>query len=123
MQSAHGLVEWFLSQSDIVKGYKRALFSGLPTVELATIIRDYVIPRPELHGIFHVSASPISKYDLLNLIAEIYQKSIAIEPDENLVIDRSLDSSKFRNITGYTPPSWAELVRRQHVFHLNNPTS
>jgi dTDP-4-dehydrorhamnose reductase len=122
MQSAHGLVEWFLSQSGFVKGYKRALFSGLPTVELATVIRDYVIPRPELHGVFHVSASPINKFDLLSLIAETYQKSIVIEPDENLVIDRSLDSSRFQNLTGYKPPSWIELIRRQHAFHLNDPT-
>lgn len=122
MQSAHGLVEWFLSQSDTVKGYRRALFSGLPTVELATIIRDYVIPRPELHGVFHVSASPINKFNLLSLIAEIYQKSIVIEPDDNLVIDRSLDSGRFQNLTGYKPPSWTELIRRQHAFHLNDPT-
>lgn len=121
MQSAHSLVEWFLSQTDTVKGYKRALFSGLPTVELATVIRDYVIPRPELRGVYHVSASPINKFDLLSLIAEIYKKSIVIEPDENLVIDRSLDSNRFRSLTGYKPPPWAELVRRQYAFHLNFP--
>lgn len=121
MQSAHSLVEWFLSQTDTVKGYKRALFSGLPTVELATVIRDYVIPRPELRGVYHVSASPINKFDLLSLIAEIYKKSIVIEPDENLVIDRSLDSNRFRSLTGYKPPPWAELVRRQYAYHLNFP--
>ena len=45
LASAHGLVGWFLSQQGSVRGYTRALFSGLPTIELAHVIRDVVLPR------------------------------------------------------------------------------
>lgn len=114
--SAHGLVGWFLAQSRAVKGYTRAIFSGLPTVELARVIRDHVIPQPGLHGVFHVSAEPIAKYDLLGLVAELYGKRIEIRPDESLVIDRSLDSTRFRTATGWHPPAWPELVRSMRDF-------
>jgi dTDP-4-dehydrorhamnose reductase len=116
LASAHGLVGWFLSQQGPVKGYRRAVFSGLPTVELARVIRDFVIPRPELRGLWHVSVDPINKYELLKLVAEAYGKSIDIAPDDRLVIDRSLDSARFRAATGYAPAAWPELVRAMRDF-------
>lgn len=108
--SNHALLEWFLSQRGSVKGYRKAVFSGLPTVELARVIRDFVIPSRQLQGLYHVSVDPIDKYNLLKLVAEVYGKDIEIVPDDNLVIDRSLDSTLFRNASGYTPPTWRELI-------------
>lgn len=116
LASAHGLVGWFLAQQGSVRGFTRAVFSGLPTVELARVIRDHVAPRPELRGLYHVSAAPIAKHDLLQIVARVYGKSIEIQPDARLVIDRSLDSTRFRHATGYEPPDWNELVQRMHRF-------
>ena len=116
LSGAHSLVGWFLAQQGSVKGFRRAIFSGLPTVELARVIRDHVLPHPELHGLYHVSAEPINKFDLLTLVAQAYGKTIAITPDDKLVIDRSLDSSRFREATGYQPEPWPELVRRMREF-------
>jgi len=116
LASAHGLVGWFLAQNGTVRGFTRAVFSGLPTVELARVVRDHVLPHAELHGLYHVSAAPISKYELLRLVAEVYGKQIDISPDDKLVIDRSLDSRRFRQATGYAPPSWPDLVRSMHAF-------
>ena len=116
LSGAHSLVGWFLAQQGSVKGFRRAIFSGLPTMELARVIRDHVLPHSELHGLYHVSAEPINKFDLLTLIARAYGKTIAITPDDTLVIDRSLDSSRFREITGYKPTAWPQLVRSMHEF-------
>lgn len=116
LSSSHSLIDWFLSQGARTQGFTKAIFSGFPTVELARIIRDVVVPRPDLSGLYHVSSEPISKFDLLTLVAEAYDKTIIIDPSERLVIDRSLDSRKFQEATGYTPPSWPELVRRMHAF-------
>ena len=116
LSSAHGLVGWFLAQQGPVKGFTRAIFSGLPTVELARVMRDFVVPNPGLRGLYHVSAAPINKFELLKLVAQHYGKAIAITPDDNLVIDRSLDSSLFREVTGYQPAAWPELVRRMSEF-------
>lgn len=114
--SRHGLIEWFLHQEGMVRGYRRAVFSGLPTVELARIVRDVVIPRPDLAGVYHVAAAPIAKHDLLELVAREYGKTIRIEPDDSMVIDRSLDATRFKDATGYVAPDWPELVRRMKYF-------
>jgi dTDP-4-dehydrorhamnose reductase len=116
LASAHGLVSWFLAQHGRVKGFTRAIFSGLPTVELARVMRDFVIPNPQLRGVHHVSAEPISKFDLLTHIARVYGLSVDIVPDAEVIIDRSLDSTSFRALTGYVPPAWPELVRYMHQF-------
>ena len=114
LQSAHGLVGWFLAQKERCNGYSKAIFSGLPTVALAQFIRDVVIPRPELSGLYHLAAQPISKYDLLRLVADVYGKAIEILPDDQLVIDRSLNADKLRGDTGYVAPDWRTLIELMH---------
>lgn len=116
LHGAHGLLAWFLAQQGRVKGYRRAVFSGVTTLELARIILEHVVPRPDVSGMYHVSADPISKYDLLGLIAAEYGKPVEIEPDDAVVIDRSLDSSRFREATGYHPPAWSEMLRALHDY-------
>lgn len=116
LSSSHGLIGWFLAQTAPVRGFTRAWFSGLPAVELARVIRDYVLPRTELRGLYHVSAAPISKYELLQLVAQAYEKKIEITPDDELAVDRSLDSTRFREITGYVPPAWPALVCTMREF-------
>jgi dTDP-4-dehydrorhamnose reductase len=92
------------------------VFSGLPTVELARVIRDHVLPRPDLRGVYHVASAPIAKYDLLKLVASQYGKSIEVAADDTVVIDRSLIADRFALASGYTAPAWPELVRRMHDF-------
>jgi dTDP-4-dehydrorhamnose reductase len=116
LDGVRSLIGWFLAQEGSVKGFKRAIFSGLPTVEIARVIRDHVIPQPELHGLYHVSAEPISKFDLLTLVAQTYRKTIDISADDQLVIDRSLDSTRFRQVTGFAPKPWPEQIRSMRDF-------
>jgi dTDP-4-dehydrorhamnose reductase len=116
LEGTLGLLGWFLSQRGRTKGFTRAVFSGMTTLELARVIRDFVLPRPDLHGILHVAAEPIDKYRLLCLIAQIYGLAIEIEPDDQLAVDRSLDASLFRRLTGYVAPSWPDLLRAMHQF-------
>jgi dTDP-4-dehydrorhamnose reductase len=111
-----GLLSWFLAQRGTVKGFRRAIFSGLTTVELSRIIVEHVIPRPDLVGVLHVSSRPISKFELLKLIADAYGMNITITPDDGLVIDRSLDSSRFEALTGYRPPDWTDMVAEMRDF-------
>ena len=117
LDGVHGLVGWFLAQEGRVKGFTRAVFSGLPTVELARVMRDFVVPHAALHGVFHVSAAPIAKYELLRLLAREYDHSIEILPDDAVVVDRSLDSTRFCQATGYVAPDWPELIERMRRFH------
>jgi len=114
LKGKHGLIEWFLAQKGKVRGFTNAIYSGFPTVEIARIISEYVITNADLKGLYHVSSDPISKHELLQLVADKYKKQIEIEPFDDFRLDRSLDSTLFRSITGYTPPSWPELVDRMY---------
>lgn len=116
--STRSLVDWFLSQTTDIKGYRKAIFSGLPTVEVARVVKDLIIPNPELAGLYHLSVDPINKLDLLQLVADIYKKDIKITPDDTLVIDRSLASGPFRKATGYAPKPWEDLIRDMHEDFL-----
>lgn len=116
LASAHGLVGWFLAEQGSVKGYARAIFTGLPTVELARVVRDVILPRPELFGLYQVASVPISKLELLRLVAEVYGKPIEIVPDEVVAIDRSLNAERFHAATGYVAPPWPDLVKRMFEF-------
>jgi dTDP-4-dehydrorhamnose reductase len=116
--SSFALLEWFLAQQGSVKGFEKAVFSGVPTCELARIIIDYVLPRPSLSGLYHVAAKPISKLDLLQLVAREYGTTTIIHPDSSLVIDRSLCAARFNRATGYTPPEWPDLIHNMRQSRI-----
>ncbi len=67
---------------------------------------------------FNVSSEPINKYELLCLVKEKYDLDIEITPFEDFYIDRSLDSTKFRKLTGFKPLSWEEMIKMM----ANDPT-
>jgi dTDP-4-dehydrorhamnose reductase len=106
----HGLLEWFLAQTEC-KGYRRAIFSGLSTVEFARVVRNIVIPNENLSGLYHVGSRPIDKDSLLRLIAQVFGKETLVVPDDQLTIDRSLDVSRFAAATGYRAPDWPKLIK------------
>ncbi len=112
------LVEWFLAQTGSVNGYINAIYSGFPTIELARIIDEYVISDPGMNGLYHVSSERISKFQLLKLISEIYNKNIEILPYEKFVDNKSLDSTRFRERTGYAPPDWRTMIGNMHEWYL-----
>ena len=116
LEGSRSLVDWFLAQKNKVKGFEGAIFSGLPTVEIAKILDELVIPNPNLKGLYHLSVDPINKFKLLNLIAAQYGKSIEIIAEDQYKIDRSLDSERFRKATGFTPKPWIQLIKEMHAF-------
>ena len=105
-----GLIEWFLSQKVSIKGFKNAIFTGFTTDELSRVILDFVVPRTELHGLWQVSSDPISKYDLLQLAKSAYGLDVTILEDNDIIYDRSLDSSRFQSATDYQAPSWENMI-------------
>lgn len=111
--TSHSLVDWFLSnRGGSAKGYTNAIYSGFPTIVFADIIDNLITEHAELSGLFHVSSEPISKFELLSLINDAYKADVKIEPFADLKIDRSLNSDKFRNITGFHPEPWPEMIKR-----------
>jgi dTDP-4-dehydrorhamnose reductase len=114
LNSNIALLDWFLSQEGEVKGYKKAIFSGLTTFEFAKILAEKIIPNEKLNGLYHLSVNPISKYDLLKIIARVYKKDIKITADYTIKIDRSLNSDILRQKITYQPPNWDDLVTEMY---------
>jgi len=113
LNTRHSLVEWFLSnEGGSVKGFTNAIYSGFPTLILADIIKSLIFDHPELTGLYHVSSEPINKYELLNLIKTYYEADIRIEPSGEFRIDRSLDSTRFREATDFRPQSWELMIEK-----------
>ena len=112
-----GLLNWFLSQKNTIKGFKNAIYSGLTTLEICRVIEKFIIPNEELNGLYHISSKPIDKLSLLVLIREIYEKDINIEKDILIINDKSLDCQKFKNYTGYEPIEWDKAIRELKNFH------
>lgn len=115
------IVDWFLGQKDFVRGYKKAIFSGLTTVELSKLLLEKILKDKELCGLHHISVTLISKFDLLKKISKVYRKNIKITPDEKVDINRALDSENFKKQIGYTAPTWDKLINDMYADFLRSP--
>lgn len=104
------LVDWFLAQKGRVQGYRHAIFSGLTTRELSRVIALVIEKHPQASGLYHLSAAPVSKLELLTKLRERLRSSVDIVPADEPRIDRSLDSTRFRRVFAYTPPSWDSML-------------
>lgn len=111
LATSHGLLEWFLAQQGPVSAWSRAVFSGMTTPVLAELIVTIALEHPELAGLWHVGGPPISKADLLALLRDVFEVPAALELDNKVVIDRSLDSSRFSKATGWLAPDWSTMVQ------------
>ena len=111
LQTASGVTEWFLSnRAGRVPGFTSALFSGLTTLALSEVVARLIGSGRTLSGLYHVSAAPISKYELLQRLNAAYRANIEIMPSEALTIDRSLESRRFWRDAGFAPPGWDEMM-------------
>jgi len=110
-----GLIDWFMTQrGPRINGYARALYSGLTTLAMADLVAWLIVAHPQLQGLWQVSAEPISKLDLLTIVKRVYGLDIEIVPDEHFVCDRRLDSTRFREHTGWRPSSWEDMIADMH---------
>lgn len=111
LSGSSGLVEWFLSRRGAAAdGYTRAIFSGLTTGALAALLLRVLTEHEALQGLYHVSAAAIDKHSLLHLLNDAFDGNVRITGRDELRIDRSLDSARFRAATGLVPGSWEQMI-------------
>jgi dTDP-4-dehydrorhamnose reductase len=105
------LLDWFLSQNhQSVKGFTRVIYSGLTTNEFVTVVDRIIRRHPQLAGLYQVASEPLSKHDLLRLIADAFHLDVDIVPTGEPFSDRSFSGAKFTAATGYVPPKWPALI-------------
>lgn len=115
LTTRRSLLDWFLAQRGVVRGFTRAVYSGVTTVEFARLLREVVLPRADLTGLYHVAATPITKYELLRLVADRYDWPGELVPDDALVCDRSMYATALAEATGYRPPTWPDMIGELHA--------
>ena len=94
--SALSLLDWFLSQSGSVRGYTNHFWNGITTLEWAKqcqiLIEDW-----EAHPILNQlgTGTHYSKFEIISLAKEIYDKDIEIIPFEtDVTVNKCLLSDK-----------------------------
>jgi dTDP-4-dehydrorhamnose reductase len=112
LNSFSGLLSWFaLQRGKHIKGYRKAIYSGLATTILSQLIGDILLTRPDLSGLYQVASNPISKYELLVQLRDLLGwKDLIIDPDENFFCDRSLSGARFSSVTGWHSPNWTTML-------------
>ena len=108
------LLEWFLGQEKPIKGFTNAIYSGFTTLELINIIEKHVIKKPTKNGLYHLSSNPISKFELLKIIAKKYAKKNEIEPFKDFKNNKSLNSDLFKKDFGYIVKSWEQMISEMY---------
>lgn len=122
LRGRHSLVEWFLAQgAGPVKGYTRALFTGLTTLELARVTALLLRAHPDMAGLWHVAAAPIDKLALLTLVKHKFARDTALHSYDEFFCDRRLDGARFAQATGWYAPPWPEMIEAMQQDSLARP--
>ncbi|NDI34881.1 SDR family oxidoreductase [Chengkuizengella sediminis] len=103
-----GLFNWLMKQNGSIKGYSKAIWTGVTTLTLAKAIEMAAIEN--LTGLYNlVNNEKISKFDLLNLFNKhIRSEEISINDFNGVVIDKSLINT--RNDFSFQVPSYEEMI-------------
>jgi dTDP-4-dehydrorhamnose reductase len=129
----NGLMEWVLNQekNSIIEGYKNHFWNGLTTLHVSKLISGIIKNNKFLPGTFHVIPNDsISKLDLVNAIAKIFNRSdLVIKPTNSKIsVDRTLSTIKreFNDKVwldaGYnSPPSINEMLKEYFYWISSNP--
>ena len=113
-----GLFNWFMKQKGQIYGYTNAIWTGVATTELAQGILEGA--DTDLTGLYHfVPESSISKYDILKLFAEIFnKKDVEIIPKAEPVLDKSLINT--RNDFDYNIPGYKTMFEQMRDYIIQN---
>lgn len=114
-----GLFNWFMKQSEAIKGYSNVFWTGVTTLELAKAIEASF--SQNIIGINHlVNNDKISKYDMLLLFRKYMNKNdIDIEKYEDYYSDKSLVRTK--ESFDYKVSSYEEMIKDMcEYIKLNN---
>jgi dTDP-4-dehydrorhamnose reductase len=105
------LLEWIFSNNlKAIKGYKNAIYSGVTTLWMGELIKKIIFDKINLSGIYNISSSSISKYDLITKIKSYFNLNIEILENTEYNTNKTLNSEKFQSKTGIKTPSWDEML-------------
>jgi dTDP-4-dehydrorhamnose reductase len=115
------LLEWVFSQKgNKANGFTNHLWNGVTTIYFAEIVKSILEKDLYERGIFHIfSPQPVTKYELLVLINDIFSLNIEIsEAESPEKTDRSLSSVFDVSSKASVKPLRAQLIELKDFFKL-----
>ena len=105
------LFEWLLkNKNKKIEGYSNTFYSGITTVRMGIILNQILKKNLNLSGIYNISSTPISKFDLLIKLSNAFNLNVEVKQNTNNKSNKVLISEKFTEITGIYPPNWDDLI-------------
>lgn len=103
-----GLFNWFMKQEGVVSGYSNVFWTGVTTLELAKAINEFI--EQDVTGLYQlVPENKISKYDLLKLVKDIFNKNkITLIENREYFSDKSLIDT--RKDFKYNVKSYEDMI-------------
>jgi dTDP-4-dehydrorhamnose reductase len=121
-QNGIGLFHWFMSQSDQahLKGFTKAFWSGLTTLELAKVVLEII--EQNISGLIQVApTTKIDKYSLIFLFNTIYKNGkMTIDAQDDYQVDKSLVS--IRTDFDYKVTNYRQMLEAQKDWILEHPS-
>jgi len=115
------LLEWVISNKNKkIKGFDNAIYSGVTTLWMSNTVNEIIKNNPDLFGIFNISSSPISKYDLITKINTYFNLNIEIERDSSYYSNKSLNSNRFFSETNFKKPNWDQMLNNLYLDSEKN---
>jgi dTDP-4-dehydrorhamnose reductase len=101
------LFHWFMQQSGEIKGYKKSVWSGVTTIELAKAV-DFFI-KNNINGLYHLTNNDhITKYELLKLFKRYINKNVKIIAVDGAVTNKSFKDTRL--LIDYEIPSYEKMI-------------
>ena len=105
------LLEWVIeNKNNKIKGFDKAIYSGVTTLWMSELVLKILYDFPSLSGIYNISSKPISKFELITKINELFKLNIDIEKDSSFSSNKSLNSNKFFSQTKFDKPNWDSML-------------
>ena len=105
------LFEWLKkNKNKKIEGFSNVFYSGITTVRMGMILNQILKKNLNLSGIYNISSTPISKFDLLIKLSNAFNLNVEVKQNTNNKSNKVLISEKFTEITGIYPPNWDDLI-------------
>lgn len=115
-----GLLDWFFKQEEPIQGYSKVYWTGVTTLELAKQIDSFM--DQDISGLFHLCPEEkISKYELLKLCIQIWDKNLEIKENRSFISDKSLICSRDDFQYYCSKPTYAKMLHDLKIWMAENP--
>jgi dTDP-4-dehydrorhamnose reductase len=99
LNGKNSLFEWFMNSKNEIYGWSENYWNGITTLQWSIISHDMILNWDKYSLTNIPSTKCISKYELLNLIKDVFNKKIIIHKNSDMIVNRCLKGTlKVSNI-------------------------